>query len=72
MNSRHFITSALTAGGVLTVKGAMLGKSIFRAEMAWPNEQPPVDPIKGALGLGLESALDQLEKALARIQPLNA
>ena len=51
---------ALNAGARLTIEPVMKGKSIFRARMEWPHGEN----ICGEIGLGAESALEQLEAAL--------
>lgn len=61
MKHRTWITAALTAGGTLAVGQLMRGKTILRAEMSWPGESTLYsDP-----SLGLEDALDSLERKLS-------
>lgn len=56
-----WINQALAAGGTLEVKAVLPGKSIFRAVMDWPGEIP----VAGKIAMSAETALDNLECALA-------
>lgn len=53
-------TCALNAGGCLTVKQVIKGKTIFRAQMDWPGEQP----VRGKIAMSTIGALINLEAAL--------
>ncbi len=55
-----WILQAITAGGTLTVKSAIPGRTMLRAQMDWPGEQP----ITGGIGLTLTSAIESLEEKL--------
>jgi hypothetical protein len=58
--SQTWILKALTAGGTLTIKQIVKGRTILRAQMDWPGETPVV----GEASLSLETSLGSLESAL--------
>ena len=60
MKTLTWTTQALTAGGELRIRQIFPGKSIFRATMAWPNEQD----VTGEISLSGARALENLEQAL--------
>lgn len=55
-----WIPAALSAGGTLTVRAPMSGKSIFNARMTWPNEPE----LTGNISMNVIDALQNLEGVL--------
>lgn len=58
-----WITSAIAAGGVLTVSGPLIGNRMVRAEMTWADE-PGYPRLYGELKLSVLDALNSLDSAL--------
>jgi hypothetical protein len=60
---KSWIRMSLNAGGQLSVKNVMPGKSIFRGTMSWPYEEKQAD-VSGEISTSLSGALDNLNHAL--------
>lgn len=59
-SSLMWIRSAITAGGVLTLKSVVPGNSICRAQMDWPGETALV----GGISTTVQGALANLDNVL--------
>ena len=56
----HWIKSAITAGGVMTMSSPMPGKTYFQATMNWKGE----DPVSGKMHMDPLDAMTSLNQAL--------